>query len=90
MKNYFDLSGQVAVVTGCSTGLDVQMAKALENQGAKVVAIARRKEMIDKVAADLAAEFGVETLAAEWSCKGINVNAIGNSQEPVTCKYRKR
>ena len=29
MKNYFDLTGRVAIVTGCSTGLGVQMAKAL-------------------------------------------------------------
>ena len=40
MKNYFDLSGQVALVTGCSTGLGVQMAKALANQGANIVALA--------------------------------------------------
>ena len=50
MKNYFDLTGQVALVTGCSTGLGVQMAKALANQGAKIVAIARRKEKIEAVA----------------------------------------
>ena len=49
MKAYFDLTGQVAVVTGCSTGLGVQMAKALANQGAKIVALARRKELIDAV-----------------------------------------
>ena len=30
--NYFDLTGQVAIVTGCSTGLGVQMAHALANQ----------------------------------------------------------
>ena len=47
MKSYFDLKGQVAIVTGCSTGLGVQMAKALANQGANIVAIARRKEMIE-------------------------------------------
>ena len=35
MKSYFDLTGQVAVVTGCSTGLGVQMAHALANQGCK-------------------------------------------------------
>lgn len=63
MKNYFDLSGQVAVVTGCSTGLGVQMAKALASQGAKIVAIARRQNLIDEVAADIAKEYGVETLA---------------------------
>lgn len=37
MKNYFDLKGQVAIVTGCSTGLGVQMAKALANQDRKSV-----------------------------------------------------
>ena len=61
MKNYFDLTGQVALVTGCSTGLGVQMAKALANQGAKIVALARRENLIKQVAEDIAAEFGVET-----------------------------
>ena len=65
MKNYFDLSGQVALVTGCSTGLGVQMAKALANQGASIVALARRKEKIDAVAAEIADEFGVKTLAVQ-------------------------
>ena len=64
-KNYFDLSGQVAVVTGCSTGLGVQMAKAFANQGANIVALARRKEKIDAVAAELAKDYGVKTLAVQ-------------------------
>ena len=63
--NYFDLTGQVAVVTGCSTGLGVQMAKALANQGAKIVALARRKEKIDAVAAEIAQTYHVETLALQ-------------------------
>ncbi len=63
MKNYFDLTGRVAVVTGCSTGLGVQMAKALASQGAAIVAVARRQNMIDAVAAEIREEFGVETLA---------------------------
>ena len=65
MKNYFDLTGQVAVVTGCSTGLGVQMAKALANQGAKIVAIARRKEKIDAVAKEIADTYKIETLAIQ-------------------------
>lgn len=52
--NYFDLTGQVAIVTGCSTGLGVQLAKALANQGANIVALARRKELIDQVAKEIA------------------------------------
>ncbi len=63
MKNYFDLKGQVAIVTGCSTGLGVQMAKALANQGCNIVALARRQQLIDEVAKDIADTYGVETLA---------------------------
>ena len=66
MKNYFDLTGQVALVTGCSTGLGVQMAKALANQGAKVVALARRENLIKEVAEDLAKEYGVETFYVKY------------------------
>ena len=63
MKNYFDLKGQVAIVTGCSTGLGVQMAKALANQGANIVAVARRQNLIEEVAKEIADTYGVETLA---------------------------
>ena len=56
MKNYFDLKDQVAIVTGCSTGLGVQMAKALANQGANIVVVARRQELIDQVAKEIADE----------------------------------
>jgi len=62
MKSYFDLTGQVAIVTGCSTGLGVQMAKALANQGAKVVGIARRKELVEKVAKEITDTYKVEAL----------------------------
>ncbi len=62
MKNYFDLKGQVALVTGCSTGLGVQMAKALANQGANIVVVARRQNLIEEVAKQIKEEFNVETL----------------------------
>ena len=62
MKNYFDLKDQVALVTGCSTGLGVQMAKALANQGANIVVVARRKELIEQVAKEISDTFGVKTL----------------------------
>jgi gluconate 5-dehydrogenase len=65
MKNYFDLTGQVAVVTGCSTGLGVQMAKALASQGANIAALARRKDKIDEVAAMLEKEFGVKAIGVQ-------------------------
>lgn len=66
MKNYFDLNGQVAVVTGASTGLGLQMAKAFANQGANLVLLARRMNLLEENAASIAAEFGVEVLP--FSC----------------------
>ena len=63
MKNYFDLCGQTAVVTGASTGLGLQMAKAFANQGANLVLIARRQNLLDENAAAIEKEFGVKVLA---------------------------
>lgn len=62
MKNYFDLTGQVAVVTGCSTGLGVQMAKALANQGANIVALARRQNLVEEVAKEIEETYGVKAI----------------------------
>ena len=62
MKNYFDLKGQVAIVTGCSGGLGVRMARALANQGCNIVPIARRMEKLEEVAEELRRDFGVEVL----------------------------
>ncbi len=38
------------------------MAKALANQGANIVVVARRQELIEQVAKEIADEFGVKTL----------------------------
>lgn len=65
MTDYFDLKGQVALVTGCSTGLGVQMAKALASHGANIVALARRKEKIDAVAEELKATYGVDAIGVQ-------------------------
>jgi gluconate 5-dehydrogenase len=62
MKDYFNLKGRVAIVTGCSGGLGVQMARALASAGCNIVPIARRMEKLEEVAAALRADFGVEAL----------------------------
>ena len=61
-KNYFDLTDQVAVITGCSSGLGVQMAKALASQGCNIVAVARRQNLIEEVAAEIEKTFGVKAI----------------------------
>lgn len=85
MANYFDMKGQVAVVTGCSTGLGVQMAKALASQGAKIVAIARRQELIDATAKEIAGEFGVETLAVK--CDITDTKAVEEAVQKIMDKF---
>ena len=85
MKDYFDFKGQVAVVTGCSTGLGVQMAKALANQGAKIVAIARRKDKIDEVAKEIADTFKVETLAVQ--CDITDTERVNAAVDEIIAKF---
>ena len=62
MRNYFDLKGHVAVVTGASTGLGLQMAKAFANQGANIVLLARRMNLLEENAKTISEEYGVEVL----------------------------
>lgn len=61
-KNYFDLTGNVAVVTGASTGLGLQMAEAFANQGANVVLMARRLNLLEENCAMIKEKYGVEAL----------------------------
>jgi 3-oxoacyl-[acyl-carrier protein] reductase len=45
----FDLSGEVALVTGASSGLGLRFAEVLAAHGAKVIAAARRKDRLDQL-----------------------------------------
>ena len=85
MKNYFDLTGRVAIVTGCSTGLGVQMARALANQGCTIVPIARRLEKLQEVARMLTDEFGVE--AYPIRCDITSTEMVESMVDEVMAKY---
>jgi len=55
MKDCFDLTGRVAVVTRASSGLGAQFARALAYRGTDVVLLARRKEKLETVAEEIRA-----------------------------------
>lgn len=55
MDNLFDLTGRVAVVTGASSGLGADAARAYAGQGADVALLARRVEKLKTVADEIAA-----------------------------------
>ena len=48
-ENLFDLTGQVAVVTGTSRGLGQYFARALARAGADLVLTSRRRETLGPV-----------------------------------------
>jgi gluconate 5-dehydrogenase len=50
MKNLFDLTGKVAVVTGASSGLGVDAAQAYGFYGASVALLARRTDKLERTA----------------------------------------
>ena len=56
--NLFDLSGQVAVVTGSSRGIGRAIAERLAQHGAKVVISSRKQDACNAVAAAINAEHG--------------------------------
>ncbi len=85
MNNYFDLSGQVAIVTGCSTGLGVQMARALASQGATIIAVARRQNLIDEVAADISKTFNVPAIGIR--CDITDTDSVEAMVDTVMEKY---
>ena len=85
MKDYFNLKGNVAVVTGSSSGLGLQMAKALANQGANIVLLARRQELIEKNAEEIEKEFGVQTLAVK--CDITNTDNVKEAVKKVMEKF---
>jgi NAD(P)-dependent dehydrogenase (short-subunit alcohol dehydrogenase family) len=49
-----DFGGKVAVVTGASSGLGRRLSQDLVARGATVVGVARRRELLDELAAELA------------------------------------
>ncbi|MEY4662790.1 MAG: Gluconate 5-dehydrogenase, partial [Pseudomonadota bacterium] len=55
IQQLFDLTGQVALVTGGSRGLGLQMAHALGEAGAKIMLSSRKAADLEEAAAQLQA-----------------------------------
>jgi len=85
-NNIFDLTGRVAVVTGASSGLGVQMAKAFARQGADVVILARRLEKLEKVADEIRG-LGVKCLPIR--CDVTNTEDVKKAAEIVEKEFGK-
>jgi gluconate 5-dehydrogenase len=62
VQQLFDLSGRVALVTGGSRGLGLEMAEGLGEAGAKVVVTARRQQWLTS-AGEMLSAAGIDVLA---------------------------
>lgn len=63
LEDLFSLRGQVALVTGASSGLSAQIARALAKAGANLGLVARRKDRLEALAQELQQK-GVRTCVA--------------------------
>ena len=72
----FNLNNQVAVITGASSGLGMQMARGFAKQGANLVILARRVERLEELKNELEGQ-GVKVLAVK--CDVTNTEDINEA-----------
>ena len=79
-----DLTGQVALVTGCSSGLGWRFAKVLAAAGAKVGIAARRKDRLEALAQEIRASGGsAEPIALDMRDPGQIVAAVDAAERAL-------
>jgi NAD(P)-dependent dehydrogenase (short-subunit alcohol dehydrogenase family) len=84
VRQMFELGGRVALVTGGSRGLGLQIAKALGEMGAKIAITARKQAELDTAVAELAVA-GIEAKA--WACDIGKREAIAPAAEAILAHY---
>jgi len=84
VKQLFDLTGRVAIVTGGSIGLGRQMAEGLAEMGAGLVLCARKKERCLQAAEELQ-QLGVKAIAL--SCDVKNPDSIQQMVEATVSQF---
>ncbi len=62
LESLFSLRGHRGLVTGASSGLGVECAKALALAGADVALVARREDRVKRIAAELAKAHGIKAI----------------------------
>ena len=82
----FDLIGNVAVITGASSGLGRQISIGFAKQGADLVIMARRIELLEELKKELE-KYGVKVMPIK--CDVTNTDDINNSARKVEIEFGK-
>ena len=82
----FNLKGRVAVITGASSGLGKQMARAFAKQGADLVILARRVQKLEELKVELEKD-GVKVLPIE--CDVTSTEQIDNAAKRTKEEFGK-
>lgn len=80
----FDIKGNVAIVTGASSGLGQVFAETLASRGANVAICARRQDRLDSFAETLEKKYKISTLTM-----ALDVNDEDKVKEFVSKVYKK-
>lgn len=84
--NLFDVSGKTALVTGASSGLGVQFARALAGHGADLVIVARRIERLKKLSEEIR---GMGRKCLPLQCDVANTGDVKSAVESAVREYGK-
>ena len=82
----FNLKGRVAVISGASSGLGKQMARAFASQGASLAILARRVEKLEELKNELEKD-GVKVLPVR--CDVTSTEDINNAAKAVEKEFGK-
>lgn len=83
----FDLHGQVAAITGASSGLGRQMARAFAAQGADLVIMARRMERLEALQKELEDQYDIKVLPVQ--CDVTSTDSINAAAEQAEQTFGK-